>query len=331
MANLLLIIMVIAAIVLSFAIGTNDETFAPVVGVKRLSVKTAVILGAVVAVVGSFVLAPNVSDTLNNDVSTLQISAEPLLIFALFASMAVCLILASVFGLPISSTEAMIGSIIGLTLISYEKIIWRWDGMGHIFFTWIFSPILGFVSSLFLMKLTHKILSKRVKGFRNLETSNAISGSFLLIMVIVAGFSRAGNDISNAIAPIYPLFQESGSSIFYQRLPMLIGGAGLGLGLIVIGWRVLKNLGNNVVELTPESAFIVQTTSAIITLVATILGIPVSGTMILVASFIGAGYGSKKPVNLKSVRVITLFIFLTPIFSGVCAIGFYYILRGVFT
>jgi PiT family inorganic phosphate transporter len=111
---------------------------------------------------------------------------------------------------------------------------------------------------------------------------------------------------------------------------MLIGGAGLGLGLIVIGWRVLKNLGNNVVELTPESAFIVQTTSAIITLVATILGIPVSGTMILVASFIGAGYGSKKPVNLKSVRVITLFIFLTPIFSGVCAIGFYCILRGVF-
>ncbi len=205
MADLILIIMVIAAIVLSFAIGTNDETFAPVVGVKRLSVKTAVILGAVVAVVGSFVLAPNVSDTLNNDVSTLQISAEPLLIFALFASMAVCLILASVFGLPISSTEAMIGSIIGLTLISYEKIIWSWGGMGHIFFTWIFSPILGFVSSLFLMKLTHKILSKRIKGFRNLETSNAISGSFLLIMVVVAGFFHEQEMISAMLSHQFTL------------------------------------------------------------------------------------------------------------------------------
>ncbi len=60
------------------------------------------------------------------------------------------------------------------------------------------------------------------------------------------------------------------------------------------------------------------------------LGIPVSGTMILVASFIGAGYGSKKPINLKSVRIIVLFIFLTPLISGAFAVAFYYLLRGVF-
>lgn len=329
MADVILIVLVIASIILSFAIGTNDETFAPVVGVKRLSVKSAVIIGAIIAVFGAFLLAPKVSDTLNNDISTIQLSNEIVLIISVFISMAICLILASIFGLPISSTEAMVGSILGLTIARGESIIWGWEGMGHIFFTWAVSPILGFIGSWLLMKLMNKILSKTVKGLGGLETSNAISGTFLLVWVIIAGFSRAGNDISNAIAPIYPLFQNSEASIFYQRIPMLLGGAGLGLGLIIIGWRVLKSLGNDVVELTPESAFVTQASSALITLVATMLGIPVSGTMILVASFIGAGYGSKKPINLKSVRTIVLFIFLTPLFSGLCAVGFYYLLRGV--
>ncbi len=329
MVDVVLVILVIASIILAFAIGTNDETFAPVVGVKRLSVRSAVIIGAIIAVFGAFLLAPKVSDTLNNDISTIQISNEIVLIISVFISMAICLILASIFGLPISSTEAMVGSILGLTIARGETIIWSWKGMGHIFFTWAISPILGFIGSFLLMKLMNKILSRTVKGLSGLETSNAISGSLLLIMVVIAGFSRAGNDISNAIAPIYPLFQNSDTSIFYQRIPMLLGGVGLGLGLIVIGWRVLKSLGNDVVELTPESAFITQASSALITLVATMLGIPVSGTMILVASFIGAGYGSKKTINLKSVRTIVIFIFLTPLFSGLCAVGFYYILRGV--
>ncbi|MHA1198393.1 MAG: inorganic phosphate transporter [Candidatus Heimdallarchaeaceae archaeon] len=330
MADITLIIMVIASVILSFAIGTNDETFAPVVGVKRLSVKTAVILGAFIAVIGAFVFAPKISDTLNNQITTIQLSSENLYIFAVFASMAISLILASVFGLPVSSTEAMVGAILGLTIVSGESINWGWGGMGKIFLTWVISPILGFFGAFLLMKLLRRILSKRVKGFSGLETSNAISGSLLLLMVVVTGLSRAGNDISNAIAPIYPLFQEADKSIFYQRIPMLIGGVGLGVGLILVGWRVLKTLGTDVVELTPESAFITQASAALITIIAVNLGIPVSGTMILVSSFIGAGYGAKKPINFKSVRIIILFVFLTPLISGLCAVAFYYLFRGVF-
>ncbi|MBY9000632.1 MAG: inorganic phosphate transporter [Candidatus Heimdallarchaeota archaeon] len=330
MVDIILIIMIVTSVLLSFAIGTNDETFAPVVGVKRLPVKTAVILGAIVAIIGAFLFTPKISNTLNNHISTIQLSSDNLLIFAVLTSMAISLILASVFGLPISSTEAMVGSILALSLVHGESIHWGWDGMGKVFLTWVISPVLGFFGSFILMKLVRKILRKSVRGLSNLETSNAITGSFLLLMVVITGLSRAGNDISNAIAPIYPLFQDSTKSIFYQSLPLLIGSIGLGVGLMTIGWRVLKKLGNDVVELTPESAFVTQASAALITLVAVSLGIPVSGTMILVSSFIGAGYGDKKPINLKSVRHIVLFVFLTPIISGLCAIAFYYIFQGVF-
>jgi len=132
------------------------------------------------------------------------------------------------------------------------------------------------------------------------------------------------------------LFELSGdftfwtSGYWFERLPLLIGGIGLGLGLIIIGWRVLKTLGNDVVELTPESAFVTQGSTALIVFLAVIIGIPVSGTMVLVSAFIGAGVGMKKPINLKTLRMIAIFIVLTPVISGICAIGCFYAIRGFF-
>ncbi|NHJ84387.1 MAG: inorganic phosphate transporter [Asgard group archaeon] len=327
--NTILIIMVVVSVLLAFAIGANDETFASVVGVKRLSVKTAVIFGSIIAIIGAFIFAPKVAETLHSDITSLDISDEPL-VFSIFISMAVSLILASVFGLPVSSTEAMVGSILGLTFALNGEINWGINGMGKILLTWLTSPILGFFGSFLLMKLVNKILIRSVKSFRSLETSNHIFGYLLLVMVVITGLSRAGNDICNAIAPIVPLFQEEGRSIFYERLPMLIGGAGLGAGLIIIGWRVLKTLGNDVVELTPESAFVTEGSAALIVLTAVNLGIPVSGTMVLVSSFIGAGVGNNKPVNMKTVYMIIAFLFLTPLISGTVAVGCYYAIRGLF-
>ena len=325
---ILLVIMVLISVLLAFAIGANDETFATVVGVKRLSVKAAVIMGAIIAVIGAFVFAPKICETLKDDISTIDISDERI-VFSIFLAMATSLILASVFGLPISSTESMVGSILGLTIALGGKILW-WPGIAKIGLTWIISPTLGFGGAFLMMKLLNRILAKRVNSFRSLETSNEIFGILLLVMVVITGLSRAGNDISNAIAPIVPLFKEEGASIFYTRLPMLIGGAGLGLGLIIIGWRVLKTLGNDVVELTPESAFVTEGTAAIIVLAAVNIGIPVSGTMTLVSSFIGAGVGAKKPINFKTVRMIVLFVFLTPIMSGFAAVGYYYAIGWLF-
>jgi PiT family inorganic phosphate transporter len=321
--------MIAVSVLLAFAIGANDETFASVIGVKRLSVKTAVLMGAVIAVVGAFVFAEKVAETLNEDITSLEISANPI-VFSIFIAMACSLILASVFGLPVSSTEAMVGAILGLSFALGGKVNWGMSGMGKVLLTWVTSPLLGLTISFLLMKLVNRILSRSVKGLRALDTSNNIFGYLLLAMVVITGLSRAGNDICNAIAPIVPLFDNPSRSIFYQRLPMLIGGIGLGLGLIVIDWRVLKTLGNDVVELTPESAFVTEGSAALIVLIAVNIGIPVSGTMVLVSCFIGAGIGNNKKINLKTIRSIILFLFLTPVISGGIAVGCYYAIRGLF-
>ncbi len=327
----MLIVLVVISLLLAFAIGANDETFASVVGVKRLSVRTAVLMGAVIAIIGGFFLSDQVGKTLRDDISPQlfvdEINQYPILI-SIYVAMAISLILASVFGLPISSTEALVGSIIGLSFALGYKVDWGWTGMGKVLITWLISPIIGFTISFLIMKLVRVILGKTVKSFRQHESANNVFGVLLLVMVVWTGLSRAGNDINNAIAPIVPLFE--GGGYWYERLPLLIGGVGLGLGLIIIGWRVLKTLGNDVVELTPESAFVTEGSAAVIVFFAVIIGIPVSGTMVLVSSFMGAGVGMNKPLNYKTVRMILLFVVLTPIISGLIAVGCYYAIRGLF-
>jgi len=338
MVETLTIVLGIIAVLLAFAIGSNDETFASVVGVKRLTVRTAVIMGAVIAIIGGFLLSEKVGKTLRDDISpTLFGGADqtPILI-SIYVAMAISLILASVFGLPISSTEALVGAIIGLSLARGDKIVWGMQGMGKVLLTWITSPIIGFTISFLIMKLVNRILGKTVTSFRKHDKANNIFGVLLLGMVVWTGLSRAGNDINNAIAPIVPLFDLTGDFTFwtagywFERLPLLIGGIGLGLGLIIIGWRVLKTLGNDVVELTPESAFVTEGSAAIIIFLAVIIGIPVSGTMVLVSAFVGAGVGMKKPINYKTLRMIGIFVVLTPIISAICAVGCFYAIRGFF-
>ncbi len=338
MVETLTIVLGIIAVLLAFAIGSNDETFASVVGVKRLTVRTAVIMGAVIAIIGGFLLSEKVGKTLRDDISpTLFGGADqtPILI-SIYVAMAISLILASVFGLPISSTEALVGAIIGLSLARGDKIVWGMQGMGKVLLTWTTSPIIGFTISFLIMKLVNRILGKTVTSFRKHDKANNIFGVLLLGMVVWTGLSRAGNDINNAIAPIVPLFDLTGDFTFwtagywFERLPLLIGGIGLGLGLIIIGWRVLKTLGNDVVELTPESAFVTEGSAAIIIFLAVIIGIPVSGTMVLVSAFVGAGVGMKKPINYKTLRMIGIFVVLTPIISAICAVGCFYAIRGFF-
>jgi phosphate/sulfate permease len=321
--------MVGIAMLLAFAIGSNSETLAPVVGIKRISVNVAVAIGAIIAVIGSFLFAPRICETLQNDISTLNI-AENQIIIAILLAMATSLILASLFGLPISATQAIIGSILALTIVKQEKIIWGFNGLGKILLAWIISILIGLTFSYLLMKLVKKIMSKKIEGLRDYENSNEVFGSSVFLMVIIIGISKFANDVSNAIAPIVPLFQKEGTSIFYQRLPMILGGVAIGLGLIFVGRRVLNTLGNEVVKLTPETGFVTQTASALILFLAAFLAIPISGTMVLISSFVGAGLGGKQPVNFAGVKLIALFLVLTPVIGGLLAIGYYYAIGWLF-
>ena len=318
---LLLSPFLIIAFVLAIGIGANDETFAPVVGARKLSPTQCVMIGSVLAILGALTLGNNVAGTIGTGISSITLSDT--MIFSVLLGMAIVLILSSYLGLPISSTHAMVGSITGLAV--YQAII---DGNGlfnyvnmdkiyTIVLSWFLSPTIGFIGSFFIYKAISGISLKTTTGLDSVERNETIAANLLLVFVIITALSRGGNDVANAVSPLMQTF-SAGS---LTSVPLLLGGMGMAIGLILLARKILRTLGNEIVEMTPIKALSVQIATAGITFTGAFAGIPLSGTHILVSSIIGVAYSSKSRTNNKLILKIGGSAVGTPFFGAILSIS----------
>ncbi|MHA2105188.1 MAG: anion permease [Candidatus Hodarchaeales archaeon] len=318
MIDLLLVTFLLIAFILAIGVGANDETFAPVVGSRRLTSLQCVSIGAVLAFIGALTLGPNVAGTVGTGISDLILTEK--MIFSVLLAMSIVLILSSYFGLPISSTHAMVGSIIGLTIFyTFDLSMINMDKIISIILSWFLSPLFGLIGSFFIFKVIDAILVKYTKGFSSLERNERIAANLLLIFVVITAISRGGNDVANAVSPLVQSFKNV-DTLDLSIIPLIIGGIGMGVGLLLLARRVLKTLANEIVELTPSKSLAVQISTASITFIGANLGIPLSGTHILVSSFVGVALSSKSRVNNKVLGRIAISAVGTPFFGAILSI-----------
>ena len=139
----IIIAFIVISIIIAFAIGANDETFAVSFGSKTLTMKQILILATIFAITGAVLLGEAVSKTVGKGV--LSIDLTDAITITVLISTIIWLIVSSALGLPISTTHATIGSILGVGLLL--------GGMGGIGWTkfielsvwWVLSPIIGYV------------------------------------------------------------------------------------------------------------------------------------------------------------------------------------------
>lgn len=311
------------SILLALAIGANDETFAPIVGAKKLTVNQAVLIGSIIIVGGAITIGYNVAKTVGTEIAESPFS--PFQILTILISVSLLLIAGSLKGLPLSTTHAMVGSTITISLIIGEsvnpQVIWK------ILISWVASPLIGFIFGYAVFKALMKIRQSYVKGLDDVDRFENVATTILLVAVVITGFSRGGNDVSNAVAPLISSFAAiaaTQSNPLIVRIPLLIGGLFMGVGLILIGRRVLVNLGNDVVNLSPTTASAVQIATALVTFTAANLGIPISGTHVLVAAFIGVGWGSGSKINFSTLKKIGVSAILTPFTAAAVTWGIWW-------
>jgi PiT family inorganic phosphate transporter len=108
----IVIIFLIISIIISFGIGANDETMATLYGSKTLSMKELLILATIFAILGATLLGNNVSETVGKDLLAIEVTNS--IVLTILISTSIWLIVSSAFGLPISTTHATIGAIIGI-------------------------------------------------------------------------------------------------------------------------------------------------------------------------------------------------------------------------
>lgn len=314
---------------LAVGIGSNDETFAPIVGSKRLTINQSVLLGGFILIFGAIFLGINVAKTVGTGIVTIIFSQSQILVILL--SVALMLILSSWKGLPISTTHAMVGSTIALAIITKSSsqnlsYIINFSKVYSIIFSWIISPIMGLVGSFLIMKLLLIIKKWYIKGLDDVDKLETIFATALIGAVVLTAFSRGANDVSNAVAPLmqsYISLSKSYGNSLIERIPLLLGGIFMAIGLILIGRRVLKTLGNDVVELSPTTALSVQIATALTTFVAAYLGIPISGTHVLVSAFVGTGIATRSRLNTSTIKKIALSAIGTPFLAALSTIIFW--------
>ena len=320
MSFLLLAVLLIIGFIVAFAIGSNDETMAPAVGANVFSVRTAVLLGTVLSLLGAVFLGGGVSEKVGSDlVSGTQETMTIAMVLAILLSMAVWLLIASATkGLPISTTQCIVGSVIGVAVAApflgqegWGITAIDWSVVLEIFAGWVISPVIGFIISAFVFKVVKRIQG-RAKGLDALEKQEVIAAYGLALFLIITSLSRGGNDVANAVAPLIALpefegfFTLGGFEVPLAFIPLLIGGLGMGIGLIVIGRKVIRTLATEVVTLSPTSALSASVSVSVIMFIGTLWGLPLSGTHVLVAALIGVGYVTETPVKMDQVKDILI-------------------------
>ncbi len=317
----ILIVFLIISVIISFGIGANDETMAPLYGSRILNMKQILILAGIFAIAGAIFLGEGVAKSVGDkilllDYVTLGIS-QSAVVMTILISTAIVLILSSALGLPISSTHATIGGIIGLGLLLGEGTGVNWGTILEMSIWWLASPVVGFVVTYGVVKLLNRQKLKSFKGFKHYERSENTYSYIVLIIICITAFSRAGNDSSNSVGIVVGV----GGGIDLIWL-LVITGLGLASGIIVLGRIVIKNLGK-MTELRPSTAFAVQVPTAAVMLIGTIQKIPLSGSHLLVASLVGLSKANNTPMQKGLWKIITVWLLTFPI-AAILAVILYF-------
>ncbi len=318
----------------AFAIGSNDETMSPAVGAGIFTVGLAVTIGAIINIVGAVLLGKGVSEKVGKDLLTPSHQLDVAMILAILLAMSIWLISVSMGkGLPISTTQAVVGCVVG---IAWFK--WGINGINYSVFLeiiigWIISPIIGFFGAFTFYKIILALKDAFVRRDNLVihERIDRIAAYCLAFFLIVTSFSRGGNDVANAMAPLIGIQEILGVQYLSPQVVLFIGGLGMAFGLVLIGRKVVRTLSTEVLELSPLSALSASLSVSLIMFIGTLAGLPLSGSHILVAALIGVGWAGKTRVQKEAVMQIGLSWIVTLPASAILSVLLYLILNPVMT
>jgi len=281
-----LIIVLLLAWFYDFINGMNDcaNSIATTVSTRALKPHQAVILAATLNIIGAFITT-EVAKTIGKGIVEPQFVSGLVLVCALIGTN-LWAFSATHAGIPISITHSLIGGIIGSAVAARGFKVINFRNITKIIIAMGVSPLLGFLSGLMLMVLISWLFrsyapNKINKHFKNLQI---LSASFMAL-------SHGMNDTQNAMGIITATLVSLGFISEFKVPTWVIFGSALfmGLGTLFGGWRVIKTMGMKIVKLYPPHGFSAETSAALVIIIASLLGIPISTTHVISTSIMGVG------------------------------------------
>ncbi|MDR3490585.1 MAG: inorganic phosphate transporter [Gammaproteobacteria bacterium] len=413
-----LIYMILACCIglwMTWGVGANDlaNIMSTAMGSKALSVKQAIAIAIFFEIAGAFIGGGEVSDTIRGGIIDASVFSHTpqLYIYTMLSVLlagAVWMTMASFMGMPVSITNAIVGSLVGVSAIMLGVHSIHWQEVSYIAISWIVSPtIAGILAYLLFISIKRLILGAEypllaaqryvpvylflvgivlalmtaLKGLHHFHISLTLPQYFFVVLVtalivMLSGFfaikwihlklkfklnrhtqfqyiesmfsvlmaftacamvfAHGSNDVAIAVGPIAAIIsmvkegQPMHEGILFSGI-MLFGCAGVILGLVMYGRKVIATVGGAITTLTPSRAFAATLAAASIVVVSTSTGIPVSATQTLVGAVFGVGLARGiDALNLAVIRNIFMsWIVTIPAAAGLATL-FFYVLQKIF-
>lgn len=282
----LFIVLLIASLFFDFLNGFHDSSnvVAAVISSRAMAPRTVLIMAAIAEFTAPFLFGVAVANTVGKGVIDPEV-ISPTIVLAAVISAIVWNLFTWWLGIPSSSSHALIGGLLGSSILAYGFGIVHLDGLLKILAALFFSPIFGLISAFLLMRLMLFLLRNATPRVNMLLRRLQIFTSLSLAL------SHGTNDAQKTMGVITMGLVAAGLQDNFQ-VPLWVIGVSAGaiaLGTALGGWRLIHTLGGRIIKIRPIHGFTSQTASAIVIFAAAFLGGPVSTTQVVGSSIMGAG------------------------------------------
>src|SRR3989339_515398 len=286
--TLTILLLIVLALAFDFLNGFHDSanSIATIVTTRVLSPRLAVVWAAFFNFIAFLFFGLHVANTIGKGIIDIAIVDKQLIFGALMGACCWNLI-TWYFGLPTSSSHALIGGMIGAALVKAGTKALVWKGIIKTV-TFIFvSPMAGLVLGLLFGVLVYGLFRKSIP-----TSVDHIFRKGQLISAALYSLGHGGNDAQKTMGIIASLLFGAGllGSTFYVPFWVVISCHGaIALGTMFGGWRIVKTMGQKVAKIKPIDGFCAESGAAIMLFIASALGIPVSTTHTITGSIMGVG------------------------------------------
>lgn len=287
MPEILLILVVVAALAFDYINGFHDtaNAIATVVSTRVLSPTAAIMMAAGLNFIGAL-LATEVAKTISKDIVAANEASQAVVLAAVVGAIFWNMVTWA-YGIPSSSSHALIGGLVGAAIAKGGTAIVGWDNLLQKVIIPLFgSPIVGFIIAYLVMTIIARVCANMHPAkvgpvFKKLQIFSSAA----------MALSHGSNDAQKSMGMI-TLALFSGGYISKAEVPLWVKitcAVVMAAGTAAGGWRIIKTLGHKIIRLEPVHGFAAETSGAAVILTASHYGMPISTTHAITASIFGVG------------------------------------------
>lgn len=313
-----MIFLFLTSLYIGWNIGANNAAncMGTSVGAGIISVRKALILVGIFALLGAFLHGSGTIDTVGEGIIDVD-SMSTISVIAALLGASVLITIFTFKGIPLSTTNVVIGSLAGIGLVTSSAV--NWGNISKIFTAWVFAPAISAILSYFSYRIITYI-------FRNFKLEFIQKRLYLLVVAsgIFLSYTLGANNVGNAMG--IPVSMGISTPV----MAGLLGGIFIAIGAATFGKRVIKTIGEGITELDSWMAFAVQMGTGLTMALLTYLAIPISSSTAIVGGVAGVGVvKGVATIDKKQIFKIVRSWISTPILGGVLAVAMFKLLLWV--